>query len=399
MTPFLGLLLILVIVFLGARMFGRSAIVKNPLFSGLVVSGIPYVLIGVILGPRFFNFLNPNIITSLQPLISLALGWIGLLFGLQLRVRNIRRFPGNYLLFTSVQSLISFLFIFSVMIVSFLLFAPIRFENKLEAAIILAALGSITAPLSIARVVIEKKARGRLTHLLQFVSSLDCFWGITIAGLATAVLHPPATQWISAFWQWILITLGISVAVALAFRALLQLRFQQEEIMLFVLGLVIFTSGIGFYLHLSPIFLTMIVGMTLAQFPRESEKVMRVIHWGEKPIYLFMLVFAGALWNYQFWGEVFLILLFLLARLFGKYIGGWIGSKKIDCAFPIPPNVGNSLLSFGGVSLAIAFNFQLFHGGLMGDFIMSATIVGILIFDEYTAVSLVRMLRRQGEIA
>lgn len=398
MTPFLGLLLILIIAFVGTRFFGRVIPRKNPFLSGLVVSGIPYILIGVLLGPHFFNFLSNEIISSLESLISLALGWIGLLFGLQLRWHNIRRFPRNYLLFSSLQSLISFLIILSLMGGVFLFLHTGHFQDRTVAVIILAALGSISAPASIAKIIMQYKAKGRLSHFLQFVSSLDSFWGIVIAGGAMTIFHPPAVNWFTSSWHWLLLSLVIGIGLGFLFRFLIKLRFEQEELLLLVLGLVIFTSGIGFYLRLSPIFLTMVVGITLAQFPRESEKVMRVILVAEKPIYLFLLIFAGALWNYRFWEEILLVLAFITIRYLAKYAGGFISARNINCAFHIPQNVGKSLLSFGGVSLAIAFNFQLFYGGVVGDLLMSATILGVFLFDEYTAFATLKILRREGEI-
>ncbi|MFZ0389315.1 MAG: hypothetical protein WAN36_02565, partial [Calditrichia bacterium] len=150
-------------------------------------------------------------------------------------------------------------------------------------------------------------------------------------------------------------------------------------------------------LHLSPLFITMITGITLAQFFRESEKIIRVIHQAEKPTYLFLLIFAGAIWNYRFLTEILLVALFVISRYGGKLAGGYIGSRTIDCAFEVPPDIGKALMSFGGISLAIAFNFQLLYGGIVGDFVMSATIVSIFLFDEYTAISALRILRRQGE--
>ena len=397
MTPFLGLLLILLITFIGVRFFGRSTIVRTPLLSGFIVSGIPYILIGVLLGPQFFNFLSNEIITSLEPLLSLAIGWVGLLFGIQLRWRNIRRFPRNYTLFTTIQSLFTFATI--IVIIGFIIyyFNLPNNKNEIEGIIIIAALGSMTAPLSIARTVIEKRIKGRLIHLIQFISSLDSFWGIAFAGLTMAIFHPPANQWFHVGWEWLLFSITISILLGLIFRFLLHFKFEQEEIFLLVLGLVIFTSGIGFYLKLSPIFMTMIVGITIAQFPRISEKVMRIIHTGEKPTYLFLLVFAGALWNYRFWEEIVLIVAFIISRFIGKYLGGLICAKNINCSFEIPTNIGKTLLSFGGISLAIAFNFQLYYGGFMGDFLMSATILGLLIFDEYTAVNITKILQNKGE--
>ncbi len=397
MTPILGLLIILFITFVGTRFFSRTAIQNIPAFSGFIVSGIPYVLIGVLLGPRFFNFLNPEVIRSLDPLISMALGWIGLLFGLQLRWRSIRRFPSNYLFFTTLESLITFAVIFLLMGGALYLVSPPPFHNQWEAVLVLAALGSATAPTSLARLVFEQKAKGRLIQFLQFVSSLDAFWGITIAGMAMAVFHQPALRWFNSAGEWLLLSIAISVFIGLIFRYLIQIRFQQEEVFILVLGLVIFTSGIGFYLKLSPIFLTMVLGITLAQFPRESEKVMRILHIAEKPTYLFLLVFAGALWNYRFREEIILIVAFILIRFAGKYLGGWIGARTVHCEFSIPADIGRGLLSFGGVSLAIAFNFQLFYGGFTGDFLMSATIIGIFVFEEFTSISARGMLRKPEE--
>lgn len=398
MTPFLGLLLILAIALVGSRFFSRSTLLKTPLFSGFIVSGIPYILIGILLGPKFFNFLNEQITDNLEPLVSLSLGWVGILFGIQLRWRNLKRFPKNYLLFSSLQSLLSLVIIFVLLLTAFIYLSPVEFSHRWEAAIILASIGSITAPISIAKIVIENRAKGRLTHFLQFVSSLDAIWGITIAGIVMALFHPSAVKWLSSGWQWMFLSLVFSIILGLLFRFLIKFRFQSQELLLLVLGLVIFTSGIGFYLRLSPILMNMVVGITLAQFPRESEKVMRVLPQAEKPIYLFLLVMAGALWNYHFLLEILLIISFLIARFVGKYLGGWAGSKWLNCSFPVPSSVGKGLLSFGGISLALAFNFQLFYGGASGDLIMSATIVGIFIFDEYTALSTMKMLRQQGEV-
>ncbi len=398
MTPIFGLLFILLITFLGARFFSRSTIIRTPLFSGFIVSGIPYVLMGVLLGPQFFNFLNTAVISSLKPLISMALGWVGLLFGLQLRWRDLRKFPRNYLLFTSMQSLSTFFILVLGLGVFLWLFAPAFFRNKLEALLVLAALGSITAPLMISRIVIEHKARGRLTHFIQFVSSLDSFWGILISALVIAQFHPLAGSGIIKGWMWFALSIFIGILLGALFNYLLHIRFMAEELFLLVLGLVIFTSGIGFYLKVSPIFLTMVVGITLAQFPRGTEKVMRVLARMEKQTYLFLLIFAGATWNYRFWEEILLIVIFILFRYLGKYLGGRFCLKKLKCDLPLPKDIGKTFLAFGGVSLAIAFNFHLFYGGYIGNFVLSATIIGLFVFDELAAIGTLRILKEAGEV-
>jgi hypothetical protein len=176
-------------------------------------------------------------------------------------------------------------------------------------------------------------------------------------------------------------------------------RFNSEEIFLLVIGMVIFTSGIGYYLHVSSIFLNMIVGIVLAQYRRESEKITRILVSGEKPIYVILLIFAGAMWSIPHSLNWIIITGFIIFRFIGKYVGGFISTQYIKCAFPIPKSIGTVLTSFGGISLAIAFNFKLFNALEMGNLVLSATIVGIILFDEYAAWSTIWLLKKQGEIS
>ncbi|RMG60898.1 MAG: hypothetical protein D6715_14560 [Calditrichaeota bacterium] len=399
MTPILGFLLVLLIAFVTVNFVAPRLRESNPLVSGVVVSGIPFLVLGIILGPKVSNFLSRDILVRLEPLVSLALGWIGLIFGIQLRWRNVKRFPRNYLLFTSIQSLVAFAVIggFSFWALRWLQGTGGR--EVLEIALVLGAVGCVTAPITIGRAVATLGARGRLTHLLQFVSGLDGFWGILFAGVGSALFNPLKSPVIHSGWQWFLLGMGLALLMGVYLLYLLRSGFSAEENFLLLLGLVVFVSGAGFYLHLSPIFLNMVVGMVVAQSRIPATQVNRIVVTMEKPLYLMLLVFAGAMWNPAVLPEVGIIAAFLLARLMGKLIGGWISARWIPVGFPVPARIGHLLLSFGGVSLAIAFNYQLFRGGSAGGLVISATIIGIILFDELAAWNTFRLLRQEGEIS
>ncbi len=382
MTPILGFLILISIAFIGKVLISPRIRQNHPLILGLSASGIPYILIGVLMGPYGFDVLSKPILRDLHPLISLALGWVGFLFGIQLQWRNIRRFPGNYLLFTTVQSLVSMGVIVGVVFAGLQVFTPMSVSSALEIAVVLGIVGSMTAPMALARMVISRKLRGKVVHLAQFVSSLDAFWGIVMMGLFFVFRQSILPSGITIPWVWLVLILLLGVGIGLSFVLLLRVRFESEEMLLLILGLVIFVSGIGFYLQISPIFLTMIVGIVIAQFPFQARRISRVLMFAEKPIYLMMLIFAGAWWNFHAISHVVVILLFLIARLMGKMGGGWFASRVVDCGFPVPPSMGTILLAFGGVSLAIAFNFLLFNINTAGDMVISATIIGIIVFDE-----------------
>ncbi len=392
MTPILGFLILVTIAFIGKVLISPRIRQTNPLILGLSASGIPYILIGVLMGPYGFNVLSRSILNDLHPLISLALGWVGFLFGIQLQWRNLRRFPPNYLLFTTIQSLVSMAVIVGIIFSGIRIFSSMPFSTALELAVVLGIVGSMTAPIALARMVISHKLRGKLVHLAQFISSLDAFWGIVMIGLFFVFQQSILPSGITIPWVWLTLILVLGIGMGLSFILLLRVRFEPEEMLLLILGLVIFVSGVGFYLHISPIFLTMLVGIVIAQFPFQARRIFRVLLFAEKPIYLMMLIFAGAWWNFHAISHVLIILLFLIARLIGKMGGGWLATRVVDCGFPVPPSMGTILLAFGGTALAIAFNFLLFNVNTAGDLIISATIIGIIVFDELAMFGTLRVL-------
>ena len=398
MTPMLGLLLIVVIAFVGKMWIMPHVKHEHPIIAGIAVSGIPYVLLGIVLGPIGFEFLNRDILTRLEPFLSLALGWVGMLFGIQLRWRNIRRFPTNYLVFTSSQSLVSFFLIAAICGIGFPLLSPgLPINMLIFIALFLAAVGAISSPITIGRAMITHKARGKLTHLLQFATGLDSFWGITIAGLLFAFFPQTHPSSLSAV-MWIFLYFGIGSSIGFLLLFLLQIGFEQEELLLLTLGIVFFNSGIGFVTGLSPIFLNMITGIVLAQSRIHASRLMNVLTYAEKPIYLMLLVFAGALWYPPVLSAWSLIFLFLASRWLSKWSGGLLATRFASFPFSIPPKVGNMLLSFGGVSLALAFNFTLAVRGEAGNIVLSAALAGIILFDELAMWSTVQTLRQAQEI-
>ena len=64
---------------------------------------------GVALGDTLIGLLDEQTIRSLTPLFSLGLGAVGLLFGIQLELGKILRFPARYLPMAAIQALLTML--------------------------------------------------------------------------------------------------------------------------------------------------------------------------------------------------------------------------------------------------------------------------------------------------
>ena len=61
------------------------------------VGGAEYVLIGFILGPRVTGLLGAGQVQDLTPIVSLALGWLGMELGTYFRLRTLALLPASHI--------------------------------------------------------------------------------------------------------------------------------------------------------------------------------------------------------------------------------------------------------------------------------------------------------------
>src|SRR5512145_2837368 len=60
------------------------------------VGGAEYVVIGFLLGPRVTGLLNAGQVQDLTPIVSLALGWLGMLLGTYFRLPTVALIEGDH---------------------------------------------------------------------------------------------------------------------------------------------------------------------------------------------------------------------------------------------------------------------------------------------------------------
>ncbi|NIP83548.1 MAG: hypothetical protein GWM90_31710, partial [Gemmatimonadetes bacterium] len=96
MSPLVGVLVLVLLGLLGARFAFDPA--RAPLGPRLLLTtGAHFLLVGLLLGP-ILGFLTVEVVGQLEPLLALGLGWIGLLFGMQLDRDQLGQFPASYFL-------------------------------------------------------------------------------------------------------------------------------------------------------------------------------------------------------------------------------------------------------------------------------------------------------------
>jgi hypothetical protein len=146
-------------------------------------------------------------------------------------------------------------------------------------------------------------------------------------------------------------------------------------------GAIVVASGASYYLNLSPIFTNLILGIILANSGGSHRDVTGLLRATERPVYLALLIFAGAAWSPGSQELLFIAPIFVLVRLVARFAGGWVAGARVAPPELRTPRLGRALLAQGGLAVALAVNYTQVRPDLNPDLILTATLVSVLLFE------------------
>ncbi len=204
--------------------------------------------------------------------------------------------------------------------------------------------------------------------------------------------------------EWFAFSVLLGLFFGILFLSLTRIRPRTQELLLLLIGLVLFAAGTAFYLSLSPLFICMIAGVVIGNLSPMRRRVYAALSQWEKPIYIIMLVLAGALLEFSSWWIPPLVAAYVGLRILAKWMGGLLASKLRPRDLNLPGTFGLALTPQGGISLAIAISFVLIYNppGLelsTAITVFFATVVIAVGISDLIGPFLVRaVLERAGEL-
>jgi Kef-type K+ transport system membrane component KefB len=209
-------------------------------------------------------------------------------------------------------------------------------------------------------------ARGDAAKLAVRTCEMCAALAIIAFGLIFSINNPGAIVLPDQFapLEWLVLHLLIGFVLGALFATFLRRDLNEEQTLTVIIGMVIFTSGLAYSLHLSPIFVNFVLGLVLTNLSRHGRDVEQRLEAVERPLYIILFFSAGAqMSGGGTWWLYALVLPALLLRLTGRTLGAWVASRtsiQPDQA----PSLGRVLLTPGGLSVAIALNFLEVYGQL-----------------------------------
>jgi hypothetical protein len=235
-------------------------------------------------------------------------------------------------------------------------------------------------------VVDRLRVRSRVPAVLQLAARIDALIAVVAFGLVLAIFHqgdvapgvrPPTAT------EWSVINLAVGVASGVLFHLFLGPRGHLDEGRLFVAlaGAIVVASGASYYLNLSPIFTNLVLGFILVNSGSAHRDVTRLLLQTERPVYLALLLFAGAAWSPGSVDLLFIAPLFVVIRVVSRFLGGAIAGGYVAPPELRAPGLGRGLLALGGIGVALALNYGQVYPDLHPRLVLTATLLAVLLFE------------------
>ena len=424
-------LLLLAIALLAGLLLSRLAkLLKLPAVTAYLFAGIligPYMLgqlsailkidgLGFTAIPNGTGGLTSEFLHSFGILSDVALGFIAFSIGNEFRIPQLKKIGKQATIVGILQAVVTTLLVDAVLIGLHLLIPKIF---PLEAAIILGAIASATAPAATLMVVKQYKAKGPVTDILLPVVALDDAVGLILFAVSFGVargVYSGSVDVISIIVNPLLeivCSLGLGALVGYLFslcERFFHSRSKRLAVSVAFLLLTIALSKLKFddfgevHITFSPLLTCMMLGTIFCNICDFSEELMdRVDRW-TAPLFIIFFVTSGAELDLSIFKSGLIVLIgavYILSRSAGKYSGALLSSKMANCSDTIVKYLGITLLPQAGVALGMADMIKTsteFAGTEIAQIVVSITLFAVLIYELVGPALTKIALMKAGEI-
>ncbi len=354
---------------LAAYLFGEWAHrIRLPKLTG-------YLFAGILLGPDLMGYFTRNSVSSLRFIDDLALTFIALSAGLELRMQDLRK--QWRILSGLITGIPLFVFVFIFLFVFFAasglgLLPQLPTGHKILMACLLGTLAIARSPSSTVAVIKECKAQGPFSETVLCVTvAMDILVIVLfslIISLSGLLLPNSAT---SALSHWFTIPLEILLSFlggfALAWVMVLYARRIQEHRIFFMLCIAFLVtrlshafsdhmeSAVGIALHLEPLLICMSAGFFIRNVFDMGDSYEESIDQSFLPIFVIFFALAGTALDLQSLASMWpFALLYAGIRILGVFFASHCVMRVLRQPVAKGNLYGLSFITQAGVSIGLA---------------------------------------------
>ena len=388
------LLISLSVALLAGLLLSRLAkLVKLPAVTA-------YLIAGVLIGPFMLGALNiPGIgivseeLPALKIIADVALGFIAFSMGNEFRLSQLKQIGKQATVIGILQAIVTCVLVDAVLIG---LHFIIPETLSLEAAIVLGAVATATAPAATLMVVKQYKSKGKLTDILLPVVALDDAVGLVVFAISFGIAKAlgtgdvkPINIILEPLFE-VILSLGLGFIAGLIFNEVEKHFHSRSKRMAVTVTFVLLTVGLstmkfevaGIHIGFSSLLACMMLGTVFCNECDVSEELMdRADRW-TAPILILFFVISGAELELSVFSQIGVVIIgivYIIARSAGKILGAGVSSKMTKCDPNIVKYLGITLLPQAGVALGMALKAT--ELGPEGNIVRNITLFAVLIYE------------------
>lgn len=359
-----------------------------------------YLIAGILIGPYMLGaFGVPGLgvteeqLPGFSIISDVALGFIAFSMGNEFRLSHLKKIGKQATVIGIAQALFTALVVDAILIALHFIMPD---KLTLEAAIVLGAVATATAPAATLMVVKQYKAKGKLTDILLPVVALDDAVGLIVFAISFGVAKALGNGAVEI--TNIIVEPLLEVVLSLALGFLTGLLFNEVEkhfhsrskrmavsvtFVLLTVGLSALKFQIGnIHIAFSSLLACMMLGTVFCNECDVSEELMNRADRWTAPILILFFVMSGAELELSVFADFSIVLIgviYILSRSMGKYFGASISAKATNCDENIIKYLGITLLPQAGVALGMAMKAT--ELGEQGNIVRNITLFAVLIYE------------------
>jgi hypothetical protein len=330
------------------------------------------LLIGVALGPRGINLLSDAVLSTLDPVVPVALAALGVLVGLTM---GDRRTDTRRLLVAAALDAVTTMSVVAAGLAILTIFVKpsgMPAYGTLTWAAAISGACSLTLPTG--HVLEPRPAATRLIELAVVVPLLS--GGLALAAVRAGSLRGAAALTVEASI--------VTVAMAAAAWLLLARVLSETEERVIAVSALLLVGGVAAALSLSALFGGLVAGVFwryAGRHPRET--ISRDVLFVQHPLLVLVLLVAGARVEFTLVSVEFGVV-YLALRIAGQFAGGLLARRAGGAN--MPDDLSRRLLSPGVFGVGFALNAASLIG-YDGRLLLTAVVIGT-IGSDFVAVAL-----------
>jgi len=343
-------------------LIGSLAFVGGRHPFGKVLRPIVFTLAGLIIGPMVLGLFTHDQILLLKPLALFTLAWVGLVIGMQADLQLWRIAGARLVRYALVLGACSgFLAGIPTFFILWLV-VHVSFPFALAGAVMMAAAAAASTTM--------RAGKSSLDNLAAACAGLDDLVSLLFAFFPFAVIDSRGNL---VSFNTTMLHIGVMILLGILFGIAIILlignRAKIDERLTVVAGMVALIAGASGYLGVTPFVVGGVAGVMLVNTrAAPKEKIYEVLVDAERPVGLFMLIFAGAMVTDLTLLGLLIGACWAVFRLWGNQLGARL--------LKAPEGLDEKLSAVSPIVVVVATSFVLLTPTPFAPLLLESAVIG-----------------------